>query len=370
MREAPRIAICHQSVFSRDAVGNDVVRMYELFETLGYAPDILCEYTSLDRSRYRIHTDIQPRLAEAYDLCVYHHSIHWERGGELVKAATGQVAFKYHNITPPEFFERYAPPLAESCRRGREQTRELIQARGREAAWICDSRFNQSEIDEASGRTARTAVAAPFRLPSPIRERTRAGKPRREKLLLSVGRLVPNKGHLHALRILAELRRSTDLPVRLLFVGKIDPSLAGYLEDVEREAKRLRVTDWVGFEVDAEQERLETLFATADAYLCTSLHEGFCVPIIEAQSVGLPVVSFDSGALKDTAGPNQLVGPVPASDDDYLLYAALLQEVLTRPKLRQKLVREGMRNVLRRFTPSTMEDALLDCLWPTLERLA
>jgi glycosyltransferase involved in cell wall biosynthesis len=55
-----------------------------------------------------------------------------------------------------------------------------------------------------------------------------------------------------------------------------------------------------------------------------SEHEGFCVPLVEAMALKLPIVAFGSGAIAETAGSAAVVWPerdpsLMAQSIDYLI---------------------------------------------------
>lgn len=56
-------------------------------------------------------------------------------------------------------------------------------------------------------------------------------------------------------------------------------------------------------------QELQELYAAADALLVTSWTEGFCLPVLEAQSMGCPVVASDIPVLREVAGPDSLFFP-------------------------------------------------------------
>jgi len=122
-----------------------------------------------------------------------------------------------------------------------------------------------------------------------------------------------------------------------------------------------RHLDWIIHISDGE---LDTLFRRSHVYVNASEHEGFCVPIIEAQVVGLPVVTVNSTALKETAGENQLVCPPLTSDDSYDLMAGLVHEVMINHALREQLIQHGFRNIYERFLPEDIEDLFVSSLEP------
>ena len=41
-------------------------------------------------------------------------------------------------------------------------------------------------------------------------------------------------------------------------------------------------------------------YRRADAYICSSMHEGFCAPVVEALAHGVPVVARAAGAVPET----------------------------------------------------------------------
>ena len=50
------------------------------------------------------------------------------------------------------------------------------------------------------------------------------------------------------------------------------------------------------------EKDLAKLYANTDAFVCTSLHEGFCIPIVEALASGVPVFALQNSAIPETLG--------------------------------------------------------------------
>jgi glycosyltransferase involved in cell wall biosynthesis len=82
---------------------------------------------------------------------------------------------------------------------------------------------------------------------------------------------------------------------------------------------------------------LPPLMAEATALALPSLAEGYGLPVVEAQSVGTPVVCADRGALPETAGDAALLCD-PESPDS--IAAALLRAV-SDERLRVRLIDRG-----------------------------
>lgn len=123
--------------------------------------------------------------------------------------------------------------------------------------------------------------------------------PNGEHLILSIGRLVWEKGHQDVIRAVAELHHSGRRSVRLLIVG------------VGPEEKRLRalVSDLglvgkVDFRGWVPHEALPRLYAQASCLVLASLptmywEEQFGMVIAEALASRLPVIAADSGAIPE-----------------------------------------------------------------------
>lgn len=135
--------------------------------------------------------------------------------------------------------------------------------------------------------------------------------------LLSVGALVPRKGHDV---LIAALARLVELPWRLTIVGdrERDPSTAAQLEaDIVRHGLAGRVT----LTGAVSAERLAARYAEADLFVLASRFEGYGMAFAEAVAHGLPLVCTDAGAISDTVPPG--AGLMVPPDDVDALAAAL-----------------------------------------------
>jgi colanic acid/amylovoran biosynthesis glycosyltransferase len=142
--------------------------------------------------------------------------------------------------------------------------------------------------------------------------------------LLSVGRLVADKGQGVLLDALAALRRDGH-DVRATFAGD-GPDRAG----LERRAQRLGLADAVAFEGSVGQDRVRDLYGAADVFCLPSFAEGVPVVLMEAMATGLPVVTTRimgipelvehgvSGELVPPGRPDALAGAIArlATDAD------------------------------------------------------
>jgi glycosyltransferase involved in cell wall biosynthesis len=147
-------------------------------------------------------------------------------------------------------------------------------------------------------------------------------------------------------------------------VGAADEQLRGYTEELLALADRLGVARHVDWLTHIDENELDRLFRWSHLYVNASEHEGFCVPIIEAQAIGLPVLTVGGTAIKETVGENQLICQPLTGDDAYDLMAGMVHEVMVNRGLREQLIRSGFHNVYERFWPETIEDLFVSSLEP------
>ena len=161
---------------------------------------------------------------------------------------------------------------------------------------IVPSRYTGSEVERrlgiASDRITVCHNGAPDWSP-------RDGWPSRGHLLF-VGSLAPRKNIvclLEAYRLLLERRTGHDLPP-LILAGPPTSHAAEWLSAIESPplAGRVQCTGYL------DRSALRTLYEEAAVLVLPSLHEGFGLPVVEAMTVGVPVVVSDRGALPEVVG--------------------------------------------------------------------
>jgi glycosyltransferase involved in cell wall biosynthesis len=148
---------------------------------------------------------------------------------------------------------------------------------------------------------------------------------------LCVGRVAPNKAIEDIIAALVVTRRHGDPHATLSIVGK--PATASYVEALHRYVAALGLGTAVTFSGHVSDAAVGEAYARADVLVVTSEHEGYCVPVVEAMAVGLPVVAFRQGALPEVLGS---AGVFVDSKDPYTLsstIATLLADAPRRARL-------------------------------------
>ena len=142
--------------------------------------------------------------------------------------------------------------------------------------------------------------------------------------LLSVGAVVPRKGHDVLVRALA---RIAHLPWECDCAGSLerDPGHAArVLADVDSRG----LADRVRFAGECDEAALAALYAGSAVFVLASHYEGYGMVLAEALAHGLPIVSTTGGAIPETV-PAEAAVLVPPGDDAAL--AAALAPLLACP---------------------------------------
>jgi glycosyltransferase involved in cell wall biosynthesis len=257
---------------------------------------------------------------------------------------------RYHNITPPEFFAGWSAGYVDECARARAQLDAFATLDCE--LYLGDSPFNVADFTARGVGADRCAVLAPFhqvaQLAALAPDSSRI--PDAVPLLLMVGRLAPNKGHLDLVDALAACIASDDEGAHLLIIGKLDPNLASYGEALRAHIQERSLQSRVTLLHDADGAELRAAYERADALVMLSQHEGFCVPLIEAMALGTPVIALASSAIPWTLGD---AGLLWEAADPHLI-AASVARLRRDEELRRMLRERGLKRYADAFAPAPL----------------
>lgn len=162
---------------------------------------------------------------------------------------------------------------------------------------------------------------------------------KRRPYLLFIGRLEERKNIVRMIEAFEILKDRQQLPHQLVLIGKF-----GYgKERIEEKIAMSRYQQDIVLPGYVSEEEKWQWLAGADAFLFPTLYEGFGIPVLEAQSVGVPVVISNTSSLPEVAGEGALyVDPMSAAS-----IAAGIQEVLFDQILREEIKKKATHNVNR-----------------------
>jgi len=138
------------------------------------------------------------------------------------------------------------------------------------------------------------------------------------------------KGHHDAIELVARLRHAFD--AGLLLLGVVEPGRERYLEELRALARRLGVGDRVAF--SAPRSAVRDFYASSALVLQLSRQaESFGRTVVEALSLGVPVLGYARGGVGELLRELFPAGLVPADDLDALAHSA--SAVLREPPAMQ-----------------------------------
>ena len=304
-----------------DAIGHEVLGIQRVLRGAGYDSEIFVETadTRLEDLTYDYRDLVDASHPD--NLLIHHFSI-GSRASRVAYALPDRMALVYHNITPPEYFVGVHKQLVELCWKGRRELKAYID---RCDLALGDSEFNRLELDALGfNDTGVLPVVPDFTHLAAAPDWRVAGLFDDERTnLLFVGRMIPNKRIENLIRIFHAYRTRFNPRSRLLLVGS-HGGFDKYLTMLHQLVAALGTPD-VHFSGHVSNEELTAYYDVADLFLCASEHEGFCVPLVEAFHMRVPVVAYAATAVPATMDG----GGVLYEDRDPHHVAALVDAVLS-----------------------------------------
>jgi glycosyltransferase involved in cell wall biosynthesis len=201
---------------------------------------------------------------------------------------------------------------------------------------IAVSAYTAGEVEARLGVPRhRITVCRPGRPNWPVRQ---AAPEKSVAYLLFVGTLEPRKNLRGLLAAYGRLVARNPQAPPLVLVGRAVAESAAILDLIKERPFQGRVVHR-GYVPDAERPGLN---AGATALILPSFAEGFGLPVLEAMTVGVPVIASDRGSLPEVLGDAGLL--VSPDDPDEL--AAALNRVITDAGLAAALSARGARRSL------------------------
>ena len=345
-----RVAILTPSLTTADAVSNDVLGERDALKRNGNDVKVFSDVAA-----------VRKFLKNPADVLIYHHSRGWSPGVQLVHELSCRRVIKYHNVTPAEFFAGFSRTDQDLCERGRRELTDLAAAQCE--LYLSDSSFNMQELIAIGADPSTSFVVPPFhhidRLSSIDADETILKKYSHDTTnILTVGRVVPNKNVHHLIEVFAHYHHDYNNNSRLLIVGKGGEGFSPYSKLLHRVVKLLGLTNAVVFTGGVSDEALKAYYLVADAFVTVSEHEGFCVPLVEAMSMKLPITAYASTAIPETIGDAGIVW----AERNPILIAESIDLFVRDNAVREALGQRGYRRYESMFTNEKAERIFLEAM--------
>ena len=256
---------------------------------------------------------------------------------DFLDACSDPVILIFHNIAPADLFEDIDKSRADDLRQG---WKDLESLRSKVILTIADSEFNAQCLADHHYKNIEVLplgveVNRLHDLPSNSVMEYRLDRETSGPLLLFVGQSVPHKKIETLIQMQYLLSVHLGRESSLALVGP--PTISAIQDAALEQARRLRVPNCI-FLGQIQDDELATLYRRSSAFVTASLHEGLCIPAIEAMSFELPVIARETSALSETVGGAGILLPEDAGPE---FFSEAVNELLENDSLRKNLIKSG-----------------------------
>lgn len=189
--------------------------------------------------------------------------------------------------------------------------------------------------------------------------RQRPYKEDRNIVIVSIGRLVFQKGFMIGILAMLELKKQFPR-----FVWKIAGD-GPEMEELIIHIHSLGLDEHIELLGKKNKDAIKELYEQADIYFLPSVSEGLANAVLEAMSMGLPVVSSDVGGMQE-AIIHDVNGKL-CSNYDHIQMAAQLHELSTDFELRKRLGEAARKTVVEQFDIKRYIDVFEDVYYKLME---
>jgi glycosyltransferase involved in cell wall biosynthesis len=286
-------------------------------------------------------------ILDPVNTLILHHSTYSECGEELFDLAQCKIIIKYHNITPVQFYSvgQGAEGSAHVSRllKGRLQNYKYAES-SKPHKLLMDSHFNGTDFFSLSEKSKPYSVVPPFHLVHEMSSITPVSGVSEELdrfsgiKLLYVSRICSNKGQMHLVEVIDQYARHYGTNVRLYLIGKVTDR--DYAQKLVDRVNCLGLSGMIFIRESVSFPELVTFYQKCSLFLLPSEHEGFGVPIIEAQFSKLPIIAHRATAIPETCGDGALL----LDSLDPLLWAVAIEYLRVNPDFAEHLKKKGQEN--------------------------
>jgi len=344
-----------------DAISNQAIAMQDVFRDWGHESTVFTEAGRISRELKPRSGNMSQYAAGAGpdDVVILHLSI-----GSPVNRVFADLpcrkAIQYHNVTPSRYWDVVNRRTASVLATGREQVAALA---GVAEVNMAVSKFNAGELAELGYRNVKVLplILDHERLKGSSDPMILKTYDDGKKNILFVGRCAPNKRIEDLLDFFHHFHKHVEPNSRLVHVGSNAGALPYYATLVAR-ARHLGIKPAVHFTGMVSQAQLNAFYECADAFVCMSEHEGFCIPIFEAMTHDVPVLAYAAAAVPETMADSGIL----FREKNYGPLAELTGRVVGDTAFRGAIIR-AQRERLRQHTNRDLGAELKEILAPLLK---
>lgn len=172
-----------------------------------------------------------------------------------------------------------------------------------------------------------------------------------KKYFLVVGEIERTKNIGMIIESFSKINKNVRNGFKLVIVGKNGNDYRNVIEKIEQcnIKKDVELLSYVS------DEKLFELYSNAFALVFASLFEGFGLPILEAMSFGIPVISSNVTSMPEVIGDaGMLFDPTKSKK-----LTKCMNDMIMKPDMRISMIEKGYKQI-KKFNPDKIVDELLD----------
>ncbi|MGQ9662599.1 MAG: glycosyltransferase [Kiritimatiellia bacterium] len=320
-----------------DAISHEARVLRAILLKWGFASEIFVEDGHISPAMRHECRPLSTYAGAPGDVVIHHYSIA-SGAVDVFCSAPGKKVVVYHNVTPPEFYQGFDDGLAARLAEARARLPDVLRVS--DAIWA-DSAFNAREIEALGIGSVRVfplifSVEVFEYVPDARIMQAFAGAMRN---VLFVGRIAPNKRVEELVLGFAYYHYGLNRQSRLILVGS-DRSAPRYYLMLRMLARELGLTT-VCFERYASPAGLCAYYRCADVFVTASEHEGYCLPLVEAMHMRVPVIAKKRGGMPETLASAGILYDEASPEE----LAVLIHRTIEDERLRGEVLRSQERRM-------------------------
>lgn len=288
-----RLNIIAPDIWKKDAVGNFCLDLSKLLVENSIKVSLYAQNFSKEETPNINHLDDFFENINENDVIFLSYSIYDKYLEQILELPNKKVCY-FHGVTPSHLLEEFEPITAELCRKSVEQF-PLLENFDKV---IANSVFIANDLKKY---IKKDIDVLPPVFPSRFLFNKKVEVVQKNKDFLVVGRVVPHKKVENAIKLFIKIKESIP-DANLIIIGSMPNHI--YNEFLYDEAKKSNLLDCIQFKGVVSDDELDNLYKYSYGFINASLHEGFCIPVLEALYYGLNIFVQEGHAAEELTNPS------------------------------------------------------------------
>lgn len=161
------------------------------------------------------------------------------------------------------------------------------------------------------------------------------------KYMIFIGRIEKRKNIFGIIKAFEILKKKHNIAHKLILVGGFGYGYGSIINQIESSKYKddIFLTGYV------DERKKQFLLKKSKLFLFPTFYEGFGLPILEAQSMGIPVVASNKSAIPEVIG--QYMKPMLVDPDSPRDIARIICKIISDKKLQNDIIKTGYKNIER-----------------------